>query len=129
MLNVSSISIDYDHADGLFSAPRSIVIWGLAEDNDTVVQSEIQNDVQQRLHRHLTPDIVHPFPDSERFVPLTMLEYNPHLAARQQFFSVFREVQGLGSPVGIVVLQILSNWGGHTTRLCQVGVHGVPVDT
>lgn len=127
MLNISWISIDYDAEEGFMPAPRTMILWGIADSVAAASYFEKQGKLLEDLRRYLPEGVQQPLPANYPYVPLAVMEYNPHLAARQQSFSVFREVAMLGFPIGALVLQIVGNWGAPSTRLCQIGIYGKPV--
>lgn len=130
MLNISWVSIGhYDDPDeATHSAPRFMVLWGVADGQESVLAFNMRNHLRQRLHATIPEGLPKPFPSGKLYIPLAVLDYSPHLAVEEQLFPVFKEVKNLGFPIGILVLQVLSNWGAPSTRLCHVGIHGLPVE-
>lgn len=132
MLNITSASIGHYDESAIHSAPRSMVLWGLMALDGRGKGSEASYDQQdrlfRRLHYYFPEGLSGPFPTQNTYVPLAVLDYSPHLMTERQTFSVFKEAQALDFPIGVVVLQVISNWGSSYTRLCQVGIHGAPVD-
>jgi hypothetical protein len=125
LLKITSVSIRQDISDAFDLAPRSLILWGLIDGQDAKDRYRNQGDLRFRLHSHLlgTPS---PSPEGHDFVPLAYFQFNPYIAESRQFGSVFSDIEQLGIPFGIVVLQILDNWGAESTRLCGVGIHGIP---
>jgi hypothetical protein len=128
LLHISSISVDHNFGEGAQSAPRLMILWGVVDGDDALDRYAKLEKLRHRLQSHLPPDITEPMPSDNTYIPLAVMEYNPYLATTYQYFSVFREVKQFGFPIGIVVLQVLSNWGSSFTKLCHVGIHGLPVE-
>ena len=125
-LNITFISIDYNAEDNVIDAPRFMVLWGLVDGSRALEQYHSLQHVAVSLRARLPLTVPEPSPQDKVYVPLAAFEYNPYLLIQQQYFPVFKETLQLGFPVGIVVVQVLGNWGGGSTRLCGVSVHGVP---
>ncbi|RDX50954.1 hypothetical protein OH76DRAFT_1482001 [Lentinus brumalis] len=53
------------------------------------------------------------------FVPLAAVEYDPSAASHVQTFPVDDQVVDSGIDIGLVVLDVISNWGSNTTSLCR----------
>lgn len=128
MLNVSSLTIAHYQHVAVQSAPRSIILWGLVDGQDWEDSYWRNIDLRRRLNEHLPQGISPPPSTDDIYTPLAFVEYNPYLDTNEQSFPVFKEVEELGFPIGIVIVQILSNWGSTSTSLCHVGVHGLPMD-
>jgi hypothetical protein len=123
LLHITSVSINLEFSSPE-SAPRSLVLWGVIDGQEAV--NRYHGALRDRLHSYLPTETVAPRPETHIYVPLAAFQYNPHLANNYQFSSVFRDTEYLGFPIGIVVLQILDNWGANSTRLCGVEIHGLP---
>jgi hypothetical protein len=123
-LRIASVSIQQDKSRALDSAPRTLLLWGLI--NGQEARDRYPDRVRSRLHSYLPAGIVSPGPKEHDYVPLALFQLDPQLQDTQQFGLVFREVEKLEVPFGIVVLQILDNWGADVTRLCGVGIQGIP---
>ena len=126
-LNITFVSVDYNAEDAIIDAPRSMVLWGLVDGRKALEQYHSVAHIAASLRGRLPLTVPKPSPQDKVYVPLAAFEYNPHLLIQQQYFPVFKETLQLGFPVGIVVVQVLGNWGGGSTRLCGVSIHGVPV--
>jgi hypothetical protein len=81
-------------------------------------------DLQDQLYSRLPDFISAPSSKGDLLVPLAIAEYNPHVVLSRQSFSVFREAHSLPFLFGVVVIQVLSNWGANTTHLCHIGIYG-----
>jgi hypothetical protein len=128
LLEITSVSIGGDDNTPypIDSAPHTLVLWGVIDGQEMLDRYHTRKDLRSQLHSYLPGGVDPPQPKEHNYVPLAVLQYNPHLADLQQFASVFRDAKGLGMPFGIVVLQIIDNWGANSTRLCGVGIHGLP---
>lgn len=124
-LNISFVSVDYD-GNNPESAPRSMLLWGVVDGARAVQLYHSSHAVVSMLRGHLPLTAPEPQPQSKIYVPLAVLEYNPNLLISQQYFPVFKETELLPFPVGVVILQVLGNWGGEFTKLCGVSVLGIP---
>lgn len=126
LVNITLFSIDYpaDIALEVAHAPRTLIIWGLV-DGDELKQAYMRlTDLQEQLHSHLPDFMSAPSSEGNLLVPLAIAEYNPHVVLSRQLFSVFREAHSLPFLFGVVIVQVLNNWGASTTRLCHIGIYG-----
>lgn len=112
-------------------APRSVVLWGL-------VDGRANKQRYNALPRTYPLSVL--LPDGSRrsspalsgsylFMPLAVFDYDVNLPASLQNFPVFHELRSTNLSFGVVVLEVLSNWGSQTTCLYQVRIHGDPVCT
>jgi hypothetical protein len=123
-LRIVSVSIQQDKSQTSDSAPRSLLLWGLIDGQEA--RDRYPDWVRSRLYSYLPAGIVSPGPKEHDYVPLALFQLNPRFPETQQFGIVFREAEKLEIPFGILVLQILDNWGADVTRLCGVGIQGIP---
>ena len=117
------------------SAPRRMIFWIYIEDDDTIA----------RLRYHRVENPLHPlwengeFPGrlGERFlsesrqfrgrgmlIPVLTLEYDVNSIMEAQTFSLNQAVVDMNLVAGIVLLEIVDNWGATNTCLYRVRVHG-----
>lgn len=117
-VHIVGISINHSPSSAVYSrAPRLIVLWGLAEGPEN----------QDRAPLGLSPGFGHDLPESEQpnaWVHLLHFQYDAQLEEHHQFFPIPAHVQKLGITFGIVVLEVLDNWGSESsTCLYRVGIY------
>lgn len=121
---ISNFSIDHV-APRLLSAParkrspKDVVLWGLVTDPsslETLHRSETRSpfifSTTGKLPSYIKPGM-------DRFVKLATIHYNPSSASLRQY-----QPSAIDIPVQTVIIEILSNYGGPTTCLYYVGIHG-----
>lgn len=106
-------------------SPREILLWGMLDGQENIAKfSDAPEPVRHTLQRRV-PSHHHPPPFYDyHFVPLAFGKYGIDGPTLQEF-EVFSEPGELGLDFGVVVLQILSNWGGPSTTICRVNVMGL----
>ncbi|KAJ3555323.1 hypothetical protein NM688_g2645 [Phlebia brevispora] len=120
---VTRIAIEQPYvADEVARSPRQIAVWGLvdgAEDEAHLAgHEEVYKSLLSRMHT--TEDRpVH----GHQFVPLAAFTYDA-ASAGLQTFAVFHSVAALDLEYGVILVKILNNWGGESTRFCHIGVFG-----
>lgn len=118
------LNVTVDHVPAEFnpdvpSTPRTFIMWGVVDDPKG----------------RKIPDFGGRGPPSEffvgprlqkghRFLELARFQYDPQLEAHAQTFPTHPYVYEMGMDFGMVVLEILNNWGGSSTCLYRVRVHG-----
>jgi hypothetical protein len=124
-VNITLFSVDYPDSNAMLAySPRTLILWGLVDGNTFKQAYKDLVDLQAQLYSHLPPLVSPPAAEGNVLVPLAVAEYDPRVVVSNQVFSVFKEVRLLPFTFGIVIVQVLSNWGGNATRLCHVGVYG-----
>ncbi|TFK82418.1 hypothetical protein K466DRAFT_443144, partial [Polyporus arcularius HHB13444] len=121
----SHITIDHVPAlrsEDLSAAPRHIILWG-------VVDGPENRDMYPRLLARvsdITPQnrSAPPISLDYAFVPLASFEYNILANVHVQTFPVHPSIVESHFDVGVVVLEVAGNWGGNTTCLYRLRVHG-----
>ncbi|PIL23154.1 hypothetical protein GSI_14463 [Ganoderma sinense ZZ0214-1] len=106
---------------GSSNAPRHIVFWGVVEGvgNKGRVSrvvgdlglSDVFNRTAPNLHQR------------ENFLPLATAEYDVRGSCHVQTFAVHPGLVESNIDFGVVVLEVLDNWGGEVTQLYRVRVH------
>ncbi|KAI1795834.1 hypothetical protein LXA43DRAFT_1090469 [Ganoderma leucocontextum] len=110
-------------AAGSSKAPRHIVVWGVVEGvsnkgRATRVVADLDiGDVYNRTAPNLH--------QRENFLPLATIEYNIHGSSHVQTFPVYPHAVESNIDFGVIVLEVLDNWGGEVTHLYRVRVHGL----
>lgn len=97
------------------SAPKEMEVWGKVEG--------AENAEKVARWRQSNPD------DADTkvvgtFIRLSAFSYDITIGKEAQTFPVDEAVADLEVDFGIVLLQVLSNWGGEYTCLYRLGVHG-----
>ena len=127
---VAHISITHPSVlSTLPSAPRNILVWGVVDGEANQSTFEESIDVLQSLKAQLP--VKSPFSrhgsQEPVYVPLANIVYNVQDKNTVQIFDVFPEIHKLNMDFGIVVIQVISNWGESYTALHHVGVYGEKV--
>lgn len=106
-------------------SPREMILWGMIDGRENTEKfSSSSSIVRNTLMRHAPPQISPPSLDGYHFIPLASFLYDLNGPVLQDF-PAFTELEGLGLEFGVVVLQILSNWGGPSTSVCRINVLGL----
>ena len=109
-VNITAISVDHlpqELALSVSNAPRNIKIWGFTE----VVYPREGPSIRD------APSISHP---DFAFKPVAEFQYDAFGPTHIQTFPVFP----VGGPFDGIVAEILDNWGGGSTCLYRIRVHG-----
>lgn len=130
MIRPTHVSIDHipsEIAADISRAPREIALWGGI---DGPYEDILHNFT--RFH-HVAPPTVGdrsaPFvTHGYNFALLAHFEYDIRSTAHIQTFGLLPYIVESDMVFGVVVLEILSNWGGKSTSLYRVRVHGEAVD-
>ncbi|TFK82793.1 hypothetical protein K466DRAFT_446041, partial [Polyporus arcularius HHB13444] len=109
-------------AHNIHEAPRKVILWG-------VVDGSPNQATYSHLHDSLASLAVFnrsgpPMHAGYTFVPLAVSEYDPSTGPHVQTFPVHPKVVESGIDIGLVVLDVLGNWGADATELCRLRVHG-----
>lgn len=118
LIPISGISINHSPSAAVSSqAPRRTVLWGLAEGAQH----------QDRPFLGSSPRFSGDLPNSEppnAWVDLLHFQYDARIGEHHQFFAIPAHVQKLGITFGIVVLEVLDNWGSESsTCLYRIGIY------
>ncbi|KAI0324606.1 hypothetical protein GY45DRAFT_1262531 [Cubamyces sp. BRFM 1775] len=124
----SHFSIDHipaSIATDIRSAPRAIVLWGAVDGpvNEQRLLVTPPNTTLLASIGRSSPGLTYGFV----YVPLAVVEYDIYAATHVQTFPLDSYVAQSGVDFGIMVFEILSNWGGETTSLYRVRLHGEPI--
>ncbi|KAI6041184.1 hypothetical protein EDC04DRAFT_2566062, partial [Pisolithus marmoratus] len=106
-------------------APRKLLLWGMVDGKDNLVKyhslcNSATGALCGLLTAHTAPALSHSMP----FIPLARFDYNIHATNHTQLFPILDSVAATGMDFGVVVLEILDNWGGELTCLYWVGIYG-----
>jgi len=109
--------------DSIGMAPRKIILWGMVEGDNNLEK-------YNALHQSATGILLELFQstpavmDGIVLVPLSSFDYNIYTPHHIQSFSILPAVANAGMDFGVAVFTILENWGGLSTCVYHVGVHG-----
>lgn len=112
-----------DLTDSVEMAPWKMILWGMVEGKENLAK-------YNTLHQNATGVLLELFQSAPAithnivFIPLTSFDYNIHTAQHTQSFTMLPAVANAGMDFSVVVFKILENWGGLSTCLYHVGVHG-----
>jgi hypothetical protein len=121
LLLITHITIDHipkDFTSNIQRAPHNVTIWGVVDGEEN-----------SRKARSL----VYPAESSRRaptyagglsFIELAHVQYDIHASNYIQTFPISHDIRKTGIHFGIVVAEIIDNWGGDSTCLYHVQVHG-----
>ncbi|KAI6008484.1 hypothetical protein EDC04DRAFT_2610980 [Pisolithus marmoratus] len=89
-----------------------VLLWGMVDGEDNLAKyHSLCNSATGTLCELLTartaPALSHGMP----FIPLVSFDYNIHATNHTQVFPIFDSVAATGMDFGVVVLEILDNWG------------------
>ncbi|KAI0690832.1 hypothetical protein C8T65DRAFT_552193, partial [Cerioporus squamosus] len=103
-------------------APRHVLLWGVVDGAEnlgryTTLLSNLSSVV---THGQSGPLIDQGFP----LVPLATFEYNIRAGYHVQTFPVHPPILQSGIDFGLVVLEVVDNWGSDATCLYRFRVHG-----
>ncbi|KIO03548.1 hypothetical protein M404DRAFT_145533, partial [Pisolithus tinctorius Marx 270] len=106
-------------------APRKLLLWGMVDGKDNLVKyhslrNSATGTLQELLAARAAPALSHGMP----FIPLVSFDYNIHATNHTQIFPILGSVAATGMDFGVVVLEILDNWGGELMCLYRVGIYG-----
>lgn len=131
-VRITNVSIDHiskDLVPDVSPAPRAMVLWGLLEGEalsehrrNPLLVSKNQHQPSQSIRDGLR--LLSVRSDAE-FIEISRFDYDPKIdLAHSQMFPIYPEVVESGLDFGIIVLEILSNWGSQRTCLYRVRIHG-----
>ena len=126
LMHPTHVSVDHIPTEVAFDigqAPRAMVLWGAVD--GTQNESHLLNMTESSipaLHGRSQPLVTCDF----TYVPLAYFEYDIRGQSQVQTFRVVEHLMAAGIYTGVVVLEILGNWGASSTCLYRVRVHGEP---
>ena len=121
MILVTHVTIDHlarDMTSDISSAPRRMVLWGVidGEDNMDKVKSVLKATGDELSGPPITGGYT--------YIKLQSFSYDIDAPFHIQTFPMIESVVALGLDIGVLVLEILDNWGGPSTCLYRVRIHG-----
>lgn len=130
MIRPTHVSIDHipsEIAADISRAPREMALWGGV---DGPYEDILRNFTESRcvnppnLHGRSAPFVTHGY----NFTLLAHFEYDIRSPVHVQTFGLQPYIVDSDVVFGVVVLEILNNWGGKSTCLYRVRVHGDVAD-
>ena len=121
MILVTHVTIDHlarDMTSDISTAPRRMILWGVIDGQDNMDKVEALVNASDR--GSLGPPITAGY----TYIHLQSFSYDIHAPFHIQTFHVAESVVALGLDIGLLVLEVLDNWGGPSTCLYRVRVHG-----
>ncbi|KAI5991029.1 hypothetical protein EDC04DRAFT_2587712 [Pisolithus marmoratus] len=124
VVRINHVVVDHVVGD-IITAPRQMILWGLVDGRENLAllhafRAKSTGDMLDISEKRTFPAISGGF----TFIPLSYFEYNIHAPNLTQTFPVFPFVLDSGMDFGVVVLEILGNWGGVSTCLYRFRVYG-----
>ena len=112
------------------SAPRELIVWGMIGGNENLAELQKAHKTYNallsrvtQLHTGIQPSTIGR--GHHLWVPLAAISYAP--SAKPQQFPVFKEVSKLNIEFGILIIQVVNNWGDFFTTMCEIEVFGTPL--
>ncbi|OJT14865.1 Spindle pole body-associated protein sad1 [Trametes pubescens] len=106
------------------AAPRRMILWG-------AVDGDINQIRYRSININLTSSIDHnapPIPWNHFYAPLASFQYDIRAPSHVQTFRIDSRIVDSDIDFGVMVLEIIDNWGGETTCLYRLRLHGHPAD-
>ncbi|KAI1785314.1 hypothetical protein LXA43DRAFT_900066 [Ganoderma leucocontextum] len=105
-------------------APRRMVLWGVVEGNENNVRYDEYLSFQdaRTSGRDAPPQTT----DEARWVIISDFTYDINARHHIQTFSIAQSIRQSNLQFGIVVLEVMDNWGAESLCLYRVCIHGDP---
>lgn len=105
-------------------SPRELHVWGMLDGPENLrrfseAPEEVRTTVVSRSSGHHLSPSLHDY----QFVLLATVMYSLDDSPSQDF-PVFPEFDDIGITFGVIVVQVLSNWGGPSTSICRIDIIG-----
>jgi len=121
LLLVTHITIDHipkDFTSNIDQAPRNVTVWGVVDGEENYLKASLLVNPVESSRRAPT------YAGGLSFVELAHIQYDIHASDYIQTFPISHDIRNTGIYFGIVVVEIVDNWGGDSTCLYRVRVHG-----
>ena len=123
IIHPSHIVIDHRDLNPLISrAPRRMLLWGVLDDIGKDTSLALSQLIPTALGRNGPPITV----AGSQFALLVDFVYDASAPHYVQAFPIDPRIRSLGIGFGVVVLEVVDNWGGQTTCLYRVRIYGEP---
>ncbi|KAI1789840.1 hypothetical protein LXA43DRAFT_973981 [Ganoderma leucocontextum] len=123
----SHITVDHvpaGFADNVDEAPRRMRLWGSVDGSQNGDRYKKYFSIYSGSNP--SPSRAPPITNGYQFVHLADLEYDIKAASHVQTFPVYHHIPPLQMDFGVFVVEILDNWGGSSTCLYRLRIHGQP---
>ena len=124
---LTNVSIDHPPLlTSLANAPRDVVFWGAVDGIENEQRYAQSADTIQRLQSRLHLHPPSPLQEDKEliYVPLAVAFYNIRSPELFQTFGILPEIDSLDMDFGLIIVQIVSNWGDSFTSLHHIGIYG-----
>ncbi|RPD74276.1 hypothetical protein L226DRAFT_425821, partial [Lentinus tigrinus ALCF2SS1-7] len=126
---VAPTHVTIDHipleiAADIGQAPRKMVLWGLVEGSHNRALYRKLAERGEVLHAAALGRERPPVHSNQQYVFLASFDYNIFAPFHIQTFQISSIAVDEGLYFGVVVLEIVDNWGGQNTCLYRVRIHG-----
>ncbi len=111
-------------ASDISQAPRRMILWGVIDGSINKIRYtnlEASSRLMPQVNQS-APPIAHKY----LFIPLVEFEYSIYDRTHVQTFDVPQAIVASNIDVGLVVLEVVSNWGTDVTCMYRMCVHGEP---
>ncbi len=128
MIHPTHVSIDHipvEIAADIGQAPRTMVLWGSVDGslNESYLREATRSlaILSPKLRGRTSPKVTGP---DHTYIPLAHFDYDVRAPSNVQTFTMEEYVLDSDLYSGVYVLEILDNWGGQSTCLYRVRIHG-----
>jgi hypothetical protein len=125
---LSHVTVDHvakELVSDIERAPKLAILWGVIDGKNNEEKASRAAVSHPPEFRHfLSARHGPPITAGLSYLPLAYISYNIFNEYWVQKFPVIQGTGMLGIDFGVVVLEVLNNWGGNSTCLYRVRVHG-----
>ncbi|KAI6138742.1 hypothetical protein BKA82DRAFT_948910 [Pisolithus tinctorius] len=113
IINISHVTVAHtplELTDSVEMAPQKMILWGMVKGKENLEK-------YNALRQNATGILLELFQSALvithniAFIPLTSFDYNVHTTQHIQSFAILPAVANAGMDFGVVVFEILENWG------------------
>ncbi len=125
IIHITHITIDhipFEIAADISTAPRMMILWGAIDGphNEALSRNISHTSDIGTLRDRTGP----PVTAGQSFVPLAVFNYDICASSHIQTFALKPHIVDLRMHFGVVVIEVVSNWGGKMTCLYRIRIHG-----
>ncbi|KAI6098656.1 hypothetical protein EDD16DRAFT_1498286, partial [Pisolithus croceorrhizus] len=125
---ITHVMVDHIQAgltDTAEIAPCKLLLWGMVDGEDNLAKYHfLHNSATGTLRELLTTHTAPALSCSMSFIPFLSFNYNIHATIHTQLFPILNSMAATNMDFGVIVLEILDNWGGKLMCLYRVGMYG-----